>query len=65
MAKDEYLDMAEAELEQAAQELNVTGELLSPGGRIDVAQVYALVSIARALHELVDQNSTTGRLHVV
>ena len=51
-ALDEFLDMAEEQLEQAAQEWNETGELLSPDGRIKMAQVYALTSIARALHEM-------------
>jgi lysyl-tRNA synthetase class II len=61
MAKDEYLDMAEDMMEQAAQELNETGEVLSPGARIEAAQVYALVSIARALHQLVGQDRSAVR----
>jgi lysyl-tRNA synthetase class II len=60
MAKDEYLDMAEDMMEQAAQELNETGEVLSAGARIEAAQVYALVSIARALHELVAQDRASA-----
>lgn len=61
MAKDEYVEMAEAELEQAVTEWNQTGEVLEPHGRVRLAEVYALTSIARALHEIVEQNSAGKR----
>src|SRR4051794_9590747 len=61
MAKDEYLDMAESELEQAVQEWNETGELLTPDGRVRMAQVYSLLSIARSLERLADDRPSKLR----
>lgn len=52
IGRDEYLEMAEDELEQAIGELNTTGEVLEPRERVRLAQVYALTSIARALQQL-------------
>ena len=51
---EEYAGLAERELDLAVEELNTGGEELGPGGRIDLAQVYALVSIARSLQKLAD-----------
>ena len=60
---EEYVGLAERELDFAIGELDTGGEELGPGGRIDLAQVYALVSIARPLHRLAqaaDQNPVFG-----
>jgi hypothetical protein len=51
---DELIDMAETEIEQAIDEWNTLGEQLSPDGRLALAKVYALVSIARSLDRLAD-----------
>lgn len=54
MARDEYLENAERELEEAVSEWNETGTVPEPGDRFVLAQVYALTSIARALHRFAD-----------
>jgi hypothetical protein len=49
---DELIDAASDELSQAIDEWNATVTQLSPEGRIRLANTYALVSIARSLHQL-------------
>jgi hypothetical protein len=49
---DELIEAAESELEQAVDEWNATVTQLTPEGRIRLANTYALVSIARSLHQL-------------
>lgn len=49
---DELIDMAEFEVQQAVDEWNTVGEQLTPDGRLQLAKIYALVSIARSLDRL-------------
>lgn len=58
---DEYLEMAESELEQAVGEWNDGGEVLTPDGRVQLAKVYALVSIARSLDRIANDNDRQGK----
>jgi hypothetical protein len=51
---DNLIDAAQDELDQAIGEWNDLGEHLTPDGRIRLAEVYALVSIARSLDRLAD-----------
>jgi hypothetical protein len=51
---EEYVGLAERELDLAIEVLNTTGEILdlTPEGRMELAKAYALVSIARSLQKL-------------
>jgi len=52
---DELIGAAEAELEQAVDEWNATVTQLTPEWRVRLANTYALVSIARSLDRIADQ----------
>ena len=52
---DELIDAAEAELEQAVDEWNATVTQLTPEWRVQLANTYALVSIAKSLDRIADQ----------
>jgi hypothetical protein len=65
MGRDEYLDMAEAELDAAVEEWNTEGEVLTPDGRVRLAEVYALTSIARSLARIAGDDSRSGPLRAM
>ncbi len=65
MARDEYLDMAEAELDAAVEEWNTEGDVLTPDGRVRLAEVYALTSIARSLDRIAGDASKSGQLRAI
>jgi hypothetical protein len=65
MGRDEYLDMAEAELDAAVDEWNTEGEVLTPDGRVRLAEVYALTSIARSLDRIAGDASKSVNLRAI